>query len=236
MKILTEKSEVTEQVTLAMARYIGKLSGFSQRHFSHTASRFRHYLADFETKGLRRSVVTIDSIRDDVSKFGSFKDPGRPDDPVFDRVVSDAARIWRIKDRVHPIHLNDIKDYDLKTAGSSPGLPWKELGFRTKRDVMQDPEAFNSIRTFWHRVKYGDQKVSPPDCAAYLRSHLVADDMDKVRAVWGYPATIGLQEACFALPLIAAYKRGTYPWLMDMKQQLVATLGSNQDSVVITHF
>lgn len=68
-----------------------------------------------------------------------------------------------------------------------------------------------NILKFFFRIKFGYQRISPPDCAAYLRSHLVEDEVDKVRAVWGYPATIGLQEACFALPLIAAYKSGKYP-------------------------
>lgn len=93
----------------------------------------------------------------------------------------------------------------MDTDGSSPGLPWKEYGFRTKGEVKRDPHAWNSIRTFWHRVKYGSPPA-PPDCAAYLRAHLVEEGKQKVRAVWGYPATISFQEACFAIPLINAYK------------------------------
>ena len=86
-----------------------------------------------------------------------------------------------------------------------------EFGFSTKREVLDDDEAFQSIRSFWHNIKYGDRKHHPPDCAAFLRAHLAEEGGEKVRAVWGYPATIGFQEACFALPLIEAYSAGGFP-------------------------
>jgi hypothetical protein len=50
-----------------------------------------------------------------------------------------------------------------------------------------------------------------PDCSAFLRSHLVEEGDVKVRAVWGYPATVGFAEACFALPLIKAFKTAKTP-------------------------
>ncbi|QBP37031.1 putative RdRP [Lampyris noctiluca partitivirus-like virus 1] len=95
--------------------------------------------------------------------------------------------------------------------GSSPGLPWRQLGFKTKRQVADDPYAFQSIRRFWHLVKEGN-KVSLPDCAAFVRPHLVERGEKKVRAVWGYPCTVSFQEACFALPLIEAYKKVNTPF------------------------
>uniref|UniRef100_T1I3K9 Zf-RVT domain-containing protein n=1 Tax=Rhodnius prolixus TaxID=13249 RepID=T1I3K9_RHOPR len=74
-----------------------------------------------------------------------------------------------------------------------------------KRQVLDDPSAFQSIRRFWHQIKYGIEKYFAPDCAAYLRAHVVELGQQKVRAVWGYPATVSFQEACFALPLIDGY-------------------------------
>nr|APG78342.1 RdRp [Wenling partiti-like virus 2] len=50
-----------------------------------------------------------------------------------------------------------------------------------------------------------------PDCAAYMRAHVVKLGEQKVRAVWGYPATVSFMEACFALPLIEAYKEYSTP-------------------------
>lgn len=46
-----------------------------------------------------------------------------------------------------------------------------------------------------------------PDCLAYVRSHICDEGETKVRAVWGYPATLIFIEAMFAIPLIEAYER-----------------------------
>nr|QXV86611.1 RNA-dependent RNA polymerase [Partitiviridae sp.] len=129
----------------------------------------------------------------------------RFDDPLLDEVVSDCFFAFRLPNRVKPIHLNDIPTMTLDNWSASPGLPWKTYGYKTKRDVAQDPDAFRSIRKLWHLVKEGKQ-ISLPDCSAYVRPHLVERGEKKVRAVWGYPCSVSFQEACFALPLIAAYK------------------------------
>ena len=112
--------------------------------------------------------------------------------------IRDCYCAFKLDLRVRPIHLNDLKNMTLENENSSPGLPWKERGFSNKK---QDPEAWRSIRFFWHRIK-NDVEIQPPDCAAYLESHID----DQVRAVWEYPAMISFQEACFALPLIDACK------------------------------
>lgn len=183
--------------------FIGRGSGFSQRHYTVTESSYCPSWAIRETAGLVRSPVTLDLIREDMKSFAS-PSPRRPDNDIFNQVVVDAYRTFRVTP-VKPIHLNELPHIELETSSSSPGLPWKPLGYHTKGDILRDPQAYQSVRKFWHRIKEGGN-ISPPDCAAYLRSHLVQEGEVKVRAVWGYPATIGFQEACFALPLIAAYK------------------------------
>lgn len=192
-----------------MVYYIGKGIGFSQRHYTQTESYYCPQEALKHTEQLHRSEVTLSSVRNDILNFGC--DASRPTDPLFDQVVKEAAQVWRFKEQVQPIHLNDLPSYVLDTDSSSPGLPWKTLGYTTKRQVMDDQVAFKSVRSFWHNVKYGNKQHSPPDCAAYLRAHLATQGEDKVRAIWGYPATIGFQEACFALPLIREYAKGGYP-------------------------
>lgn len=81
---------------------------------------------------------------------------------------------------------------------------------RTKKEVASDPEAFRSIRKLWDLIKEGKQ-ISLPDCAAFVRPHLVERGEKKVRAVWGYPCSVSFQEACFALPLINGYKENKSP-------------------------
>lgn len=187
--------------------YLGKGRPFSQRHFTWTVTPFCPPEAHTFTEKLHRSPVTLESVRNDILQFGGPRVP-MTRDPVYWNVLKKAEQVWKLPTPVPPIHLNDLPSYRLDTDSSSPGLPWKTEGFKTKRQVIDDPVSFRSIRSFRHRIKYGEAG-KPADCAAYLRSHLVEEGDLKVRAVWGYPATISFQEACFAL--IEGFKSGRYP-------------------------
>nr|APG78244.1 RdRp [Hubei partiti-like virus 29] len=189
--------------------FIGKGRGFCQRHFPQTKSYYCPNWAIENAGDLVRSPVNLDLIREDVRLFNRAC-VARFSDPLLDKVISDAFYKFSLPQKVNPIHLNDIPKLQLENWGSSPGLPWKEYGYASKRDVANDHKAFNNIRKFWHLIKEG-KKISPPDCAAYVRPHLAQRGEVKVRAVWGYPATISFQEACFALPLINEYKKGKHP-------------------------
>lgn len=187
--------------------FIGKSEPFCQRSFIKS-----FYCPDWAIKqagDVVRSPVTLPDIREDVRRYGGSSMP-RFDDPLLDQVISDTFFKFRLSHRVKPIHLNDIPLQELDNWGSSPVLPWKNYGYKTKAEVARDPDAFRSIRRLWHLVKEGKQ-VSLPDCAAYVRPHLVERGETKVRAVWGYPCSVSFQEACFALPLIEAYKTGSSP-------------------------
>jgi hypothetical protein len=133
-----------------------------------------------------------------------------PDDPMFRLAVSKTYHAFKIPSLVKMIHLNDIFQEDLDIWSKSPGLPWKDIGYRTKGDIKKDPEAVRKVRHFWHRIKAGE-KLYPPDSLAYVRSHVCEVGESKVRAVWGYPATMTFGEAVFALPLIRAYQDRTGP-------------------------
>lgn len=101
-------------------------------------------------------------------------------------------------------------------SGPHPGLPYRERGFKSKRDAIADPHNRKMIRWFWHSVKHG-KSITPSDCCAFVRSHLT-DSTDKVRAVWGYPMAMTLGEAMFAVPLIEAYKeRITCPFAYGLE-------------------
>lgn len=100
-------------------------------------------------------------------------------------------------------------DYDLPIWSSSPGLPWRDHGYVNKREVVSESHNRKNIRWFWHNVKTG-KPVQQTDCCAFVRSHLTKD-VNKVRAVWGYPLTMTLGEAVFAVPLIEAYQKEGSP-------------------------
>lgn len=189
--------------------YIGSGSPFRQKHFTCTKSDYCPSWAIQEAGGLVRSPVTVADIRKDLRLYYGPSAP-KFDDPLLREVIKDCFCKFRLSSNVRPIHLNDITSCRLENWRSSPGLPWKGLGFKTKKEVASNPPAFQSVRRLWHLVKKG-KKVHLPDCAAYVRPHLVPGGKKKVRAVWGYPASVTFMEACFAIPLIDAYKSSATP-------------------------
>nr|UCW41642.1 RNA dependent RNA polymerase [Baringo Partiti-like virus] len=193
-----------------MVTVLPRKDGFAQRHSESTwmSSYLQVFGFPFDLD-LARSPVTLKSIRDDIFKFRSISKV-QPKCPYLELAIAKAFRQFKIP-LVEMIHLNDVFKQDLNIWTSSPGLPWKDIGYKTKGDIRKDPDAINKIRWFWHRIKH-DQYLHAPDSCAFMRSHLAKKGETKVRAVWGYPATITFGEAVFAVPLIKAYQKyGTSP-------------------------
>ncbi|AVK59490.1 RdRP [Wuhan fly virus 6] len=186
-------------------KYIGKVPGFAQRTYAHVYQT--PYLPEYKT-GKWRSPVTQTLIKHDLLEFGNSTK--MPDNVNLKYAISLAFNDFALPERVKMIHLNDIFQQDLDIWNKSPGLPWRDIGYKTKGDIRKDPEAIRKVRWFWHRIK-GGEDIRPPDCLAYVRSHVANIGENKVRAVWGYPATITFGEAMFAIPLIRAYQKYRRP-------------------------
>nr|QZZ63396.1 hypothetical protein [Leuven Partiti-like virus 2] len=189
-----------------MTYALQKSCGFGQRLFKTVnPSPYLNQLID-PNLGLARSTVTIQAIRNDVLKFGNSTKYDFANDGYMTMAVNAAYRAFMLPHPVRMIHLNDVFTLDLPIWKSSPGLPWREYGYKTKGELRHDVDAIRQIRKFWHIIKRGD-KMHPPDCCAYVRSHVTDIGESKIRAVWGYPATLTLGEAVFAIPLIDAYRK-----------------------------
>nr|UUV42361.1 MAG: putative RNA dependent RNA polymerase [Ilomantsi partiti-like virus 1] len=192
-----------------MVSILPRKQGFGQRH--HTDPKPSRYLTDIIDplyyEGLSRSPVNLKLIREDIFKFrNNLK---RPTDPLLDMAIAQAYHVFKLPNRVQMLHLNDVFRTELNIWSSSPGLPWTTLGYRTKGELRHH-RAITSVRWFWHRIKLG-HKIMAPDSCAFVRSHVVETGEAKVRAVWGYPATITFGEAVFAYPLIQAFKKNRTP-------------------------
>ena len=175
--------------------YIGRDKGFGQQQRDKSQNHSCPQVIPFRKE--------LNLIRNDIKQF---KGPSLERFPhfMFDQIVRKAVfDVFNITP-VKPIHLNDLPHNVEMDKSSSPGLPWIESGYKTKMEVMQDPVAFRSIRLFWHNIKRGNKKHATDCCA-------VKADQPKFRVILDYPATISLQEACFALPLIQAYKEKGFP-------------------------
>lgn len=143
-------------------------------------------------------------------------DTKMPDDLNLQFAIAKAFNAFSIPGFVKMVHLNDVFTKDLDIWDKSPGLPWNQCGYKSKGDIRRDPEAIRKVRHFWHRIKAGED-LRPPDCLAYVRSHVCEIGENKVRAVWGYPATILFGEMVFALPLLEFYKANPSPFAYGLE-------------------
>lgn len=188
-----------------MVRFIGRASGFAQR--TQTEVHATPFLP-IEDTGKWRSPVTQTAIRHDLFQYKNTH--REPDDPLYRLALARTYRAFSLAQPVKMIHLNDVFNQELDIWTKSPGLPWREAGFRTKGCIRRDPDAVRRVRLFWHKIKNGEH-VGAPDCMANVRSHVCAVGERKIRAIWGYPATVTFGEAVFALPLIRAYQERQNP-------------------------
>lgn len=167
------------------------------------------YLKVLETdSSYWRSPISLPLIREQVLGYQNFNSVELTDSLKYAIALADQA--FRLKEPVKMLHLNDLFNYPLHIWKRSPGLPWKSLGYKTKDEVRYDPRCRNSIRWFWHRIKAGE-RIGAPDCCAFTRSHLTEKGTNKIRAVWGYPMSMTMGEAVFAVPLIEAYQKQISP-------------------------
>jgi hypothetical protein len=197
-----------------------KKRGFSQRHSAlQGPSRYLSWLKP--PTSLHRSIVTLNRIRNDVK---AFYNPIRVVPDYYMKIAINRARhAFQLPVKVNMLHLNDVFKQDLPIWNRSAGLPWKEIGFRTKAMIRDCPEAVNSVRWFWHRIKQGETMYAP-DCCAFIRAHLAEPGVNKVRAVWGYPATMTFGEAAFAVPLIRGFQKYGSPMAYGYETAVGGTL------------
>lgn len=183
--------------------------GFPQRHGVGRKTPYLCFLEDVPE--YTRSEISLDGIRADLFQYCNKSNFDFDNDSEMGLAVAMATNAFAVKQT--PLrHICDvINDNTLDIWASSPCLPWTEYGYKSKKDVIAEPENVGSIRKFWSFIKKG-KTVIPADSMAHVRSHLIKEgEANKVRAVWGYPLTMVLGEAMFALPLINAYKKGGTP-------------------------
>nr|WPV03053.1 RNA-dependent RNA polymerase [buhirugu virus 23] len=190
-----------------MVTRLPRSDGFSQRHQVNPG--VTKYLKALDAGYNHwRSPVTLPLIRKDIL---SYHNPyAGPMPPLLKRAIGYAYQAFRLPEPVKMLHLNELFDYPLNIWTRSPGIPWRSLGYRTKREVISTEFGRKSIRWFWHRIKNGE-RIGAPDSSAFVRSHLAPEGEYKVRAVWGYPMTMTMGEAVFAVPLLEAYQRHASP-------------------------
>nr|QQM16305.1 putative replicase [Potsystermes virus] len=149
-----------------------------------------------------RSVSSAESVRGDLLKYHrkyttSTVRRDKTNLPVLQSIADD----FTSKEKLVPLIGGAIKHEDFP-RDKSCGLPWREKGFKTKGEALADKEVRGSIFRQWEAIGNGREGFGLPDTCAYFRAQLVAPDENKIRAVWGIPLDVIVEEFRFFNPYI----------------------------------
>jgi len=190
-------------------RSLGKTKGFGCDFRPPEPTPYHEYDATRFGEA-RRSHVTLSTLIKDLKEY-SVSPRLSYDEKTLRKAITITADQFRLPQRQPITHLCDVFELDLNVWRSSPGVPFRDQGFKTKGEVRDSAKARTSIRTYWSMVKSG-KKMKPPTSLAFARSHIVKGDKpDKVRAVWCYPMTMVMGEVSMGYQLLQAYKKGGTP-------------------------
>lgn len=160
----------------------------------------------------RRAHVTLEALKDDVMEYDIVPVRRLVDDPVYVAAFQSVRGEFVPQVPLIPLTLGAATSTSSVPKDKAPGLPWKNEGYKTKQDVFDDPEAMRRIRVDWILIGKGYRKRLP-DCLSYARAQISSRDKNKVRATWGYPTGVFIEEARFVYPYLDFLKkrRDDYP-------------------------
>lgn len=81
----------------------------------------------------------------------------------------------------------------------SPGLPFKLMGYKTKREVIDDGHL-HAINRDWQRIGFKKGRVDLPDVCLFARAQIAREGREKIRATWGFPLAVYIEEGRFFYP------------------------------------
>lgn len=154
----------------------------------------------------KRSAVTLEALTEDVMEYDIKRAPRVKDDPIYISALQSVREQFTPQVPLIPTTLGAVNTRSGIPKDKSPGLPWKELGFKTKAEVMNNPEAMKLIRSKWMVIGRGYPSTLP-DCLVYARAQICASDKNKIRATWGYPTEVYLEEARYVYPYLDFLKK-----------------------------
>nr|UUV42356.1 MAG: putative RNA dependent RNA polymerase [Hattula partiti-like virus] len=150
-----------------------------------------------------RSWITKDTLRSATLGYGSVKYATKFEDEILRESVLSVRDEFRDK-LAAPLKswtVEKVIEQGALPKMTSPGLPYIQRGYRTKKDVWDEckTEIINK-----HQAVRKGQHVTFPDCAAMSRSAVSTSDKNKTRLVWSYPLDIVLLESKYVQPLLLA--------------------------------
>ncbi|APG78177.1 RdRp [Beihai barnacle virus 12] len=149
---------------------------------------------------LHRAEKSLDELIADVMLFDRERvGPAARDDPVYQLALESVRQEFIPKEtKVIPLTLGGVENRPDLPRNKSPGLPLNEH-FKTKGEALSDPGVHADIHKKWALIGKG-YKQKLHDSALFQRAQICSTEKNKIRAVWGYPLEVFMEEARFFYP------------------------------------
>lgn len=175
-------------------------------HYAH--KHFGAYRVDKVSEKLHRSHISKDAMLEDLMKYDRKFAARLKDDAVYEMAFESVRRELTPDYKLTPLTLGAVEKHPELPKNRSPGLPWKTMGYKTKGDCLADPSAIAVWHRKWDNIGRRRRDMSLPDAALFLRAQIAREGVDKVRAVWGFPIDVIIEEG-----------RTFYPYIEWLKEQ-----------------
>lgn len=150
-----------------------------------------------------RSVASFDEIRRDLMDYDrKYASSSVRSEANYQMALQSVRDQFASKQKLIPLTLGAAMSHPDFPRDKSPGLPWRLKGFKTKGDVIDNRVAQSYIFRLWEGVGNGREHVGLPDTCAFFRSQIATKDKNKIRAVWGIPIDVVVEEFRFFKPYI----------------------------------
>lgn len=147
---------------------------------------------------LHRSTMTYESLVADLMSYDVSPSLCNRDQiymGVLNTIRSDLSDLGMIT----PLTTGAVAQRTDFPSNKSPGLPYKLEGFRTKGEVLEAGKL-HEINGIWQDVGFMKRKVDLPDVCLFGRAQIARTGKEKIRATWGYPIAVYIEEGRFFYP------------------------------------
>lgn len=186
-------------------KYLGHGSGFSVDlrparidRLAMTTTR-KHFgpMVDELMEVYHRSPMSGEELMRDLIDYERIHRQ-RISDPVY-QLVLETIREDFSGLKVAPFSFEKVLQLPDFPNQKSAGLPYIHQNLRKKRDAIE-AGALKDVQYIWNSVGRG-KCVHLPDACLFARSQVAKRPKTKIRATWGFPLAVYMEEARFFYPL-----------------------------------
>nr|QXV86358.1 RNA-dependent RNA polymerase [Partitiviridae sp.] len=148
---------------------------------------------------LHRSTMNYDSLVNDLLEY-DIAPAICNRDAVYHAVLNSIREDLSDLGTITPLTTGAVPSRPDFPNNKSPGLPYKNQGYRTKREVI-DAGKLHDINKMWQTIGFMKGRVDLPDVCLFGRAQIAKPGREKIRATWGYPLAVYIEEGRFFYPI-----------------------------------